>query len=242
MNTTGRPPEFGVPLRFYRSAPRACAYLSGRVEQLIFAELDDSSAREAYDALTHAGFRRSHNIIYRPACANCAACIPVRIVAHDFVPDRGMRRIHRRNADLAERVTLATGSVEQYRLFRRYQDARHGGGDMADMTLSQYRAMVEESAVDSFVAEYRDHENVLRGAMLGDRIGDGVSAVYSFFDPVDERRSLGTYMILRLVAHAVARNLPYVYLGYWVEESRKMAYKTRFRPIEGLGPKGWQRL
>jgi len=244
MTSAMRPPEFSVPLRFYRSAPRPCAYLPGRNEQLIFAELEDSGAASAYDALTHAGFRRSHNIIYRPACANCAACIPVRIVAHDFEPNRSLRRIASRNTDLRVRRRSPGVSAEHYILFRRYQKARHAGGDMADMSLAQYRAMVEDTTVDTFLTEFRvsGPDQKLAAVVLGDRLGDGLSAVYSFFDPAMRRRSLGTQVILWLIGEAVRLNLPYVYLGYWIDESPKMAYKTRFRPVEALGPKGWQQI
>jgi arginine-tRNA-protein transferase len=212
------------------------------MEQLIFAELDTGSASEAYDALTHAGFRRSHNIIYRPACANCAACVPVRIVAHDFLPDRSLRRVRRRNDESTVSLRPPRATAEQFNIFRRYQRSRHNGGDMADMTFAQYSAMIEDTAVDTFVAEIRQPTGGLVGVVLGDRLGDGISAVYSFFDPLLAERSPGTFMILWLIDEAIRINLPYVYLGYWIEESPKMAYKSRFRPIEALGAKGWHRL
>jgi len=237
-----RPTELSLPLRFYRSAARPCAYLPHRMEQLIFAEISDADSADAYDALTHAGFRRSHNIIYRPACANCAACIPVRIVAAEFRPNRSLRRVIRRNRDTRTAAIETHATAEQYKVFRRYQLIRHLGSDMADMSFTQYRSMVEETSVDSFIAETRLEDGSLAGAMLADRLGDGLSAVYSFFDPGLVDRSLGTYLILWLIEEAVRRHLPYVYLGYWIEESPKMAYKTRFRPIEALGPKGWREL
>ncbi|MCP4330825.1 MAG: arginyltransferase [Alphaproteobacteria bacterium] len=242
MSAPTRPPKLVAPLRFYRSAPRPCAYLPGLMEQLIFAELDDASAMESYDTLTHAGFRRSHNIIYRPACANCAACIPVRIVAHDFEPDKSLLRIRRRNRDTIVVLAEARATIEQFHVFQRYQRIRHPGGDMAEMTFAQYRAMIEETAVSTFVSEFRKSSGELIGAMLADQLGDGVSAVYSFFDPAHESASPGTFMILWLIDEARRRNLPYVYLGYWIEESPKMSYKTRFRPIEALGGKGWARI
>jgi arginine-tRNA-protein transferase len=242
MSVPTQPPELVAPLRFYRSAPRPCAYLADRMEQLIFAELDAGSASDAYDALTHAGFRRSHNIIYRPACANCAACVPVRIVAHDFLPDRSLRRVRRRNDESTVSLRPPRATAEQFNIFRRYQRSRHNGGDMADMTFAQYSAMIEDTAVDTFVAEIRQPTGGLVGVVLGDRLGDGISAVYSFFDPLLAERSPGTFMILWLIDEAIRINLPYVYLGYWIEESPKMAYKSRFRPIEALGAKGWHRL
>ncbi len=242
MTISTLPPELVAPLRFYRSAPRPCAYLPDRNEQLIFAELDDDNAVESYDALTHAGFRRSHNIIYRPACANCVACVPVRIVAHDFKPDRSLRRVRRRNDDVTVSLRPPRATAEQFRVFSQYQRSRHNGGDMADMTFPQYRAMIEETSVDTFIAETRCPAGGLVGVVFGDRLGDGISAVYSFFDPQVSDRSPGTFMILWLIDEAVRINLPYVYLGYWIEESPKMAYKSRFRPIEALGSKGWQTL
>ena len=242
MSIPTKPPELVAPLRFYRSAPRPCAYLADRMEQLIFAELDDGSANEAYDALTHAGFRRSHNIIYRPACANCAACVPVRIVAHDFAPDRSLRRVRRRNDDVTVALREPRATAEQFHVFRRYQRSRHNGGDMADMTFSQYRAMIEDTAVDTFVAEVRRPTGGLVGVVLGDRLGDGISAVYSFFDPLLAERSPGTFMILWLIEHGRSLSLPYVYLGYWIAESPKMSYKAAFRPLEAYSPAGWRLL
>ena len=244
------------PLQFFHSTrARPCPYLPGRHERSIAAELDSFAAQDVYDAACAAGFRRSHGFIYRPACADCDACLPVRIVARDFIPRGTMTRVLKRNADLTGRTLPALASAEQFALFSRYQKSRHASAESKDepaahdaggmdrMTRSDYTAMIEDSPVDSHVVEYRSHDGVLLAAMLTDRVADGLSAVYSFFAPdADPRRSLGSYMILDLVRRAQADSLPYVYLGYLILETPKMSYKARFQPIEALGADGWKLL
>jgi arginine-tRNA-protein transferase len=246
------------PLQFFHSTrARPCPYLPGRHERSIAAELDGFAAQDVYDAACAAGFRRSHSFIYRPACSDCDACLPVRIVARDFVARRGFARVLARNADLTGRLLPALATAEQFALFSRYQKARHASGDarhdggkgepgdgggMDRMTRSDYTAMIEDSPVDSHVIEYRMPAGALLGAMLTDRVADGFSAVYSFFTPDEPARSLGSFMILDLVRRAQAAGLPYVYLGYLIAETPKMSYKARFRPIEALGPGGWKLL
>jgi arginine-tRNA-protein transferase len=205
-------------------------------------ELSGTEAETLHDRLSRAGFRRSHNIAYSPVCPGCRACIPIRIVAGEFLPDRTQRRIIRANEDLLTTEVPARASAEQFSLFQRYQGARHGDGDMAAMGFYDYRAMVEDTPITTGVVEFRDRSGKLVGACLTDWLSDGLSAVYSFFDPEAARRSLGTYAILWLVARARALNLPYVYLGYWVPQSAKMAYKSRFRPSETLAGGVWRVL
>jgi arginine-tRNA-protein transferase len=233
-----------IPLKrphfFFTTAPLPCPYLPGRLERKIVTELNGPEAEVLHEALSRAGFRRSHSIAYTPACPGCSACIPVRIVADSFRPDRTMRRIAKANADLVARQVPARATAEHYRLFARYQESRHSGGDMAMMGFYDYRSMVEDSPIDTYIIEFRSPDGTLAGACLADRMCDGLSAVYSFFDPDQPQLSLGTYMVVWLVEEAVRQALPYVYLGYWIAESRKMAYKSRFRPLEAFGPNGWR--
>jgi arginine-tRNA-protein transferase len=199
------------------------------------------------EALTHSGFRRSQTIAYRPACDGCSACVSVRVVVSGFEISRSQRRISRRNADIGRREVPAEATREQFALLRTYLDSRHSGGGMSDMGLFDYVAMVEETPVDTHIVEYRrpDKDGVpgaLLACALTDVLRDGLSMVYSFFHPGEDARSLGTYMILDHVRAAAARGLPYVYLGYWVEGSAKMDYKSRFRPLEALTKEGWERV
>lgn len=231
-----------LPRFFYRMPPRPCPYLAGRTEQNIFTELAGPNVAQLYDALTQAGFRRSHNVAYRPACPGCQACVPVRVIVAEFQPGKSFRRILRRNADLASVALSPEATPEQFRLFTRYVGSRHGDGEMAGMTYADYAAMVQDSPLRTSVIEYRSAEDRLVAACLVDRLNDGLSAVYSYFEPDEAERSLGTHIILDLANRAVAEGLPYLYLGYWIDGSRKMSYKARFRPLEGLGAEGWVRL
>jgi len=227
---------------FYRTRPHACPYLEGQQESRIFTGLTSDGADIQYQALTRAGFRRSHRMAYRPACPSCNACVPVRVLAQDFAPSRSQTRVMRRNRDLVEAECPARATDEQYKLFVRYLESRHGDGPMSRMSQEDFRAMVEETPVDTRVLEYRDRNGVLVAACLCDRLSDGYSAVYSFNDPDLAKRGLGNFVILRLIERAHERGYAFVYLGYWIAQSRKMAYKDRFRPIEALGPEGWQIL
>jgi arginine-tRNA-protein transferase len=230
------------PHFFFTTAPLPCPYVSGRLERKIVTELNGAEADTLHEALSRAGFRRSHSIAYTPACPGCNACIPVRIVVDGFRPDRTMRRVMRANAGLTARRVPARATADQFRLFSRYQESRHSGGDMALMGFYDYRSMVEDSPIETFIVEFRDEAGELRAACLSDRMSDGLSAVYSFFDPDLGERSLGTFMVLWLVEESRRQSLPFVYLGYWIAESRKMSYKTRFQPLEAFGPDGWKRL
>jgi leucyl-tRNA---protein transferase len=235
-------PLIGPPQHFYRTAALACPYVHGRTERKLVTELAGRDGGAFYNLLSRAGFRRSHNLAYRPACAGCAACLPVRILAEVFRDGRSLKRVRNLNRDLKARTLVPTSTLEQYRLFLRYQRSRHADSDMAAMTYGDYRAMIEESPVMTRLIELRDGGGVLRGACLLDVLDDGLSAVYSFYDPDLSRRSLGTLLVLALIDDARRRSLPHVYLGYWIAESEKMAYKARFRPLEGLMAEGWRRI
>jgi arginyl-tRNA--protein-N-Asp/Glu arginylyltransferase len=229
------------PNFFYTTAPLPCPYIAGRTERKVVTELTGPDAEALHDRLSRAGFRRSHNIAYAPVCPSCNACVPIRIPVGQFEADRGLRRIAKANADVTREALPATATPEQFALFQRYQRLRHGEGDMATMSFYDYRAMVEDTPIDTFMVEFRAAGRLI-GCCLADRLADGISAVYSFFEPEESRRSLGTYAILSLIDAARTQSLPHVYLGYWVAESRKMAYKTRFHPTEILSGGGWRRL
>ena len=238
--------------QFYLTAPSPCPYLPGREERKVFTHLVGERATELNDLLTHGGFRRSQSIAYRPACEHCRACVSVRVVAEDFRPTRSMRRILDRNRDLVGEMRISAPTAEQYSVFRSYLDARHRDGGMADMTVLDYAIMVEDSHVETRVIEYRRRHPVsvetprdggdLLAVALTDVLSDGLSMVYSFFESEEAPRSLGTFMILDHIARAREMGLAYVYLGYWVEGSRKMGYKGRFLPQERLTPHGWTRV
>lgn len=235
-----RPPR--RPQFFYTTAPLPCPYLPGRTERKIVTELSGTEAEALHERLSRAGFRRSHNIAYAPVCPGCQACVPIRVVSEDFTPDRTQRRILRANAGLTVSETPARATAEQFTLFQRYQKNRHADGDMAAMGYYDYRAMIEDTPISTGLLEFRDAQDRLLGACLTDWLADGLSAVYSFFDTDQEKRSLGTFAVLWLIGRARSLGLPYVYLGYWVPESRKMAYKARFRPSEILISGAWHRL
>ena len=230
--------------QFFLTPGGPCPYLPGRIERKVFARLSGSLAQPLNEALTHSGFRRSQMIAYRPACEGCSACVSVRIPVADFAPSRTQRRVLKRNADIVRSVAPPAATREQFALLRTYLDSRHAGGGMSDMGLFDYVAMVEETPVDTHIVEYRKAygDGSLTACALSDVLRDGLSMVYSFFHPGENARSLGTYMILDHVETARARGLPFVYLGYWITGSDKMDYKSRFRPLEALGPNGWARV
>ncbi len=238
--------------QFYLTSPSVCPYLPGKEERKVFTHIVGKRARDLNEVLTQGGFRRSQTIAYRPACENCRACVSVRVVVDEFDPSGNLRRVLKANRDLIGTATPNRPTSDQYSLFRRYLDARHTDGGMADMTVLDYSMMVEDSHVDTRVVEYRrrgiDSGITGRGAgdllavCLTDEMNDGLSMVYSFYDPSLADRSLGTFMILDHIARARRMGLPYLYLGYWVEGSKKMDYKARFKPQERLMPQGWVRL
>lgn len=227
---------------FFGTRMLPCPYIAGQVERKVVTDLSGINSADLYERLSRAGFRRSHGLAYRPACPNCTSCVPVRIAADRFRWSKSFRRSWRANADLTATDLGAIATAEQYRLFTRYQRSRHGGGEMSSMSFDDYRAMVEDTPVETRIIEYRDAAGRLIAAMLGDRMEDSLSAVYSFFDPDLPVRGLGTYMVLWLVEHARERGLPFVYLGYWIEGSGKMAYKARFQPLEQLHDGNWRQI
>lgn len=238
--------------QFYLTAPSPCPYLPGREERKVFTHLVGDGAPALNDVLTQGGFRRSQNIAYRPACETCHACVSIRVPTQDFRLSRSFARIKRANADVIGNRVAPMPSSEQYSLFRRYLDSRHPDGGMADMSVLDYTMMVEDSHVRTMMIEYRFRgpdtgitgvgEGAVVATALTDVLGDGLSMVYSFFDPDYADRSLGTFMILDHIERARKAGLPHVYLGYWVDGSPKMQYKERFRPQERLGRRGWDRI
>jgi len=235
--------------QFYLTAPSPCPYLPGREERKVFTHLVGERAPGLNDLLTHGGFRRSQSIAYRPACEGCRACVSVRVISDEFRPTRSMRRIMARNDDVIGEMRALVPTSEQYSIFRAYLDARHHDGGMADMTVLDYAMMVEDSHVKTRLVEFRRRgpdsaingrgAGKLLGVALTDVLNDGLSMVYSFFDPDEGSRSLGTLMILDHIERARRMGLPYVYLGYYVAGSPKMEYKSRFLPQERLGATGW---
>lgn len=237
--------------QFYLTSPSPCPYLPGKEERKVFTHLIGRRAVALNNALTESGFRRSQTIAYRPACEECRACVSVRVLVDEFEITRNLRRVLDANSDLVGASMPARSTSEQYSLFRHYLDSRHGDGGMADMNVLDYTMMIEDSHVETRVVEYRRRgpdtaingrgTGPLRAMCLTDVLGDGLSMVYSFYDPDVAERSLGTFMILDHIARAKKLGLPHLYLGYWVEGSRKMAYKARFTPQERLGVDGWER-
>lgn len=226
---------------FHRSGVMECPYLDGQQEQQLFTELSGKNSQRLFEELSYAGFRRSHQIIYRPTCPGCNACKSVRIPVTDFVWTKSWKRVVKRNRSLSIAKVGLKVSAEQYRLFNRYIQSRHGDGEMAAMTERDYLNLVLASPVASSIFEFRDAEGELKAACLTDFMSDGLSAVYSFFDPDEAHNSLGSYIILALVQWAASHGLNHVYLGFWVDNSPKMAYKRRFKPLEIFGPDGWER-
>ena len=240
------PPGLNRLMQFYLSGPMPCPYLPGRIERKLFTRLTGNATTdvEANAALTRAGFRRSHDIVYRPACPTCNACTPVRIPVRTFAPTRSLRKISVRNRDLILEITGTEVTDKQYKLFMRYQLARHPDSDMARMTQADFVAMLQEGAANTAIYQLREPgidgvPGVLLGGIIVDNVKDGLSAVYSFFQPDVPRRSLGVQLILTLLAEAARQDMSHVYLGYWIASARKMAYKVRFQPLQALGHQGW---
>jgi len=232
--------------RFFVTSPAPCPYLPGRDERKVFTELTGDHAGELNEALSRIGFRRSQGVAYRPSCAGCSACISVRVVAGGFRPNATQRKLLRRHANLEITACQPWATAEQFELLRRYLGERHPGGGMTAMDESDYADMVELSPVQSVLVEYREPTgpNGERGRLVGccltDRQGDGLSMIYSFFETQDpNRQGLGNFIIMDHILRARAGDLPYVYLGYWVKGSPRMTYKTRYQPLEALGPRGW---
>ena len=231
--------------QFYVTAPQACPYLPGRMERKLFTALQGEYAVKLNDALSKQGFRRSQNVLYRPSCAECSACLSARIRVADFEPTRSQKRARRRNAHLRREATSPWATEDQYALFRAYLDSRHADGGMADMDIFEFAAMIEETPIRSRVVEYsqgRGADRRLAAVCLTDVLDDGLSMVYSFYDPELAKGSLGTYVILDHVEIAREAGLPYVYLGYWVPGSPKMGYKAKFPALEIYVGGVWQNI
>ena len=237
--------------QFYLTAPAPCPYLEGRYERKVFTHLVGERANQINNMLSQGGFRRSQNIAYRPACEGCRACVSIRVIADEFRPTKSFRRILASNAFIERNVLAPVPTNEQFSLFRKYLDARHSTGGMAEMTSLDFAMMVEDTHVETALIEYRlrqpdmDSTDSDRGELVGvaltDVLENGLSMVYSFFDTASSLKSLGTYMILDHIRYAQQLGLPYVYMGYWVQGSQKMDYKIRFQPQEHLGVTGWER-
>ncbi len=234
--------------RFFVTSPAPCPYLPGRTERKVFTEVKGPQAEALNDALGRIGFRRSQSVAYRPSCIDCRACVSVRVVAGEFRPSASQKRDIRRNDDLVSTMCRPWATSEQFELLQSYLAARHPGGGMAQMDETDYADMVEHSNVSSYVIEYREpsaseRPGKLVAACLTDRQADGLSMIYSFYDPQHQaRRGLGNTVILDHIARAGQAGLPYVYLGYWVAGARAMQYKVRYRPLERLGENGWVRM
>jgi leucyl-tRNA---protein transferase len=231
--------------QFFITAPTPCPYLPGKFERKVFTHLIGADSRGLNTMLSQGGFRRSQNIAYRPACDHCQACTSVRVPVQDFMLSKNFKRVLRRNSDLVSEVVRARATSEHYSLFRGYIDTRHSEGGMADMSVLDFAAMVDDTVADSRIVEYRFDERCenageMACAVLMDILGDGISMIYSFYEPSYEARSLGTLMVLDAIARAQRMGLPYVYLGYFVKGSRKMEYKARFTPQQRLTADGWR--
>lgn len=234
------------PQKFFITYPAPCPYLAGRLERKLFTYLEGPLASQYYDGLVRAGFRRSQKTAYRPLCDACQACVSVRIPAADFIWRPNFRRVMRKNQDLVRQVVPLKAQEAHFELFKKYLATQHMQSNMCEMTFHDYEHMLVESAVYTMLQTYSleapDGQLETIAIALIDELDDGVSMVYSFYDPSLASRSLGTFMILDQIAQVAASGRSWVYLGYWIKDSESMSYKSRFKPQEHLGPQGWVRV
>jgi len=226
--------------QFFLTAEQDCPYLDGYKERKIFTAIGGVNSKLLNDTLGKEGFRRSQNVLYRPFCKSCSACLSVRIRVKDFTHSKSQRRISKRNSNLLRKIVNTWATEEQFKLFKFYVEERHKDGGMADIDVYEFSSMIEETAIQSNVIEYFTPEGSLSAACLTDRLDDGLSMIYSFFNPNDKQKSLGTYMVLDHLKLASELNLKYVYLGYWVKGSRKMSYKSTFSNLEVFTKGLWE--
>lgn len=228
-------------LQFYLTAPYQCSYLAEQEARSQVATPGFLISTPIYSELVRQGFRRSGTFTYRPRCDNCQGCVPVRVEVNAFAASRAQRRAWNKHQNLHISLHPLQDQPEYFELYKRYQNARHPDGGMSNDSHDQYQKFLLQSHVDSMLVEFRE-EGVLRMVSIIDVLDDGLSSVYTFFDPRDKQASYGTYNVLWQIELCRQLQLPYLYLGYWIRESRKMAYKSNFQPLQGLLQGAWQML
>ena len=229
-------------VEFYKTPPTKCPYLPNKEEQLIFTHLKQEIAEDTHNIMSNIGFRRSHGIVYRPDCKNCSECIPVRIRVDNHQPNKNQQRINQKNRNLVSKFLPPVATAEHFNLFQRYQKCRHEEGNMLLMNMDEYRSMIEDTPVKTQLIEYREKNGELFAVALTDNIKNGLSMVYSFYRPDALKRSPGTWIILNHIYLAKIIRLPYVYLGFFIQNCSKMSYKKDFKPLESLVDFIWKEI